>query len=70
MPRLYPSLLNEQSVTDVATYLQQGLAHQGALSGWGFTCYYSALMNCTPRSYRFTYFYWPEHPGGRRAARG
>jgi alcohol dehydrogenase (cytochrome c) len=27
MPRLYPSLLNDQSVTDVATYLQQGLAH-------------------------------------------
>ena len=26
MPRLYPGLLNEQSVTDVATYLQQGLA--------------------------------------------
>jgi alcohol dehydrogenase (cytochrome c) len=26
MPRLYPSLLNDQSVTDVATYLQQGLA--------------------------------------------
>src|SRR5580704_6910781 len=27
MPKLYPSLLNEQSVTDVAAYVQQALTH-------------------------------------------
>jgi mono/diheme cytochrome c family protein len=26
MPKLYPSLLNEQSVTDVAAYVQQEIA--------------------------------------------
>jgi hypothetical protein len=74
MPALYPSLISEQNVTDVATYVLQELARYEGLTDslsrvWSL-CYYSPRMNFTARSYRFAYFYWPNQIGGRRTALG
>ncbi len=46
------------------------ICQAGSLSAPGFRAITLLRMNRIAHSYRFTYFYWPDTSGGRRAARG